>query len=152
MTMSRRAYAKRRNVSHWTVNQKVASGQIPLEADGRIDPQKADVAWPLDESTVPGADIITLAEAQRRHEVLKAKERELKVERLKGALVDRSKATAHVFALAREERDSWLGWPARVAALIGAELGVPAAQVQTVLERHVREHLGSLRELRIELA
>ena len=35
-----------------------------------------------------------------------------------------------VFRLAREERDTWLNWPARVAALMAAELGVDAHAMQ----------------------
>jgi hypothetical protein len=42
---------------------------------------------------------------------------------MKGELVDRARATALVFRLAREERDTWSNWPARVAALMAAELG-----------------------------
>ena len=70
---------------------------------------------------------------------------------LMGELVDRARAVALVFRLARQERDVWLGWPARVAALMAAELGVDAHALQTVLETHVREHLGSLAEVRPEL-
>jgi hypothetical protein len=50
-------------------------------------------------------------------------------------------------AAARQERDVWLGWPARVAALMAAELGVGAHALQTVLETHVREHLGQLGDM-----
>jgi hypothetical protein len=63
---------------------------------------------------------------------------------MKGELVDRARATALVFRLAREERDSWLVWPARVAAMIAAELGVEAHAVQNLLEAYVRGHLTEL--------
>ena len=36
--------------------------------------------------------------------------------------------------LARQERDAWAGWPARVAALMAADLGIGAHAMQTVLE------------------
>jgi hypothetical protein len=55
-----------------------------------------------------------------------------------------------VFRLAREERDSWLNWPARVSALIAAELGVEAHAVQKIVEGHVRAHLGELADVRPE--
>ena len=41
-----------------------------------------------------------------------------------------------------------LGWPARAAALMAADLGVGTHAMQTVLEKHVREHLVSLSEIR----
>ena len=54
---------------------------------------------------------------------------------MKGELVDRARATALVFRLAREERDAWVNWPARAAALIAAELGVEAHAVQKISRR-----------------
>ena len=50
--------------------------------------------------------------------------------------------------LARDERDAWVNWPARVAAMIAAELEVDAHKLHTVLERQVREHLNELAEVR----
>ena len=56
-----------------------------------------------------------------------------------------------MFRLAREERDAWVNWPARVAALMAAEAGVDIALLQRVLETHVRTHLDELARLRIDL-
>jgi hypothetical protein len=70
---------------------------------------------------------------------------------MKGELVDRARAVAQVFRLARDERDAWVNWPARVAAMIAAELEVDPHQVQTVLERHVRDHLAEFAEVRPNL-
>ena len=39
----------------------------------------------------------------------------------------------------------------RVAALMAAELGVEAHQMQKVLEAHVRSHLADLAEVKLEL-
>ena len=47
----------------------------------------------------------------------------MRLQKLKGELIDRARAMALVFRLAREERDAWVNWPARVAALMAAELG-----------------------------
>jgi hypothetical protein len=64
-----------------------------------------------------------------------------------------------VFRLAREERDAWVNWPARVAALMAADLGLASKlgeamrggsrrrQMQKVLEAHVRAQLDSLAEV-----
>ena len=67
---------------------------------------------------------------------------------MKGELIDRARATALVFRLAREERDSWVNWPSRAAALMAAELGVQAIDMQKALETHVRAHLDELAEVR----
>lgn len=93
---------------------------------------------------------MTYLQARTANEVLKAQERRLRLQKEKGELVDRSRAVALVFRLARQERDSWSGWPARVAAVMASELGVDAHGVQTVLESHVRAHLGELAEVRPE--
>jgi hypothetical protein len=94
---------------------------------------------------------MTFMQARTANEVLKAQERRVRLQRMKGELVDRAKAVAQVFRLAREERDAWVNWPARVAAMIAAELEVDPHQVHTVLERHVRDHLDELPEIRPSL-
>jgi len=97
------------------------------------------------------AGTMTFMQARTANEVLKAQERRLRLQRMKGELVDRAKAVAQVFRLARDERDAWVNWPARVAAMIAAELEVDPHQLHTVLERHVRDHLGELAEVRPNL-
>jgi hypothetical protein len=94
---------------------------------------------------------MTFMQARTANEVLKAQERRVRLQRMKGELVDRAKAVAQVFRLARNERDAWVNWPARVAAMIAAELEVDPHQLHTVLERHVRDHLAELAEVRPNL-
>ncbi len=74
----------------------------------------------------------------------------MKLAKLKGELVDKAKATALVFDLARRERDAWMNWPPRVAADMAAELGVDAHLMEQVLEHHLRRHLAELAEIEIE--
>ena len=105
----------------------------------------------------------TFLQAKTANEVLKAQERRLRLARLKGELIDRARALALVFRLAREERDVWVTWPARVAALMAADLSascseasgqefvVEPAAMQKVLERHVRSQLDELAEIRPDL-
>ena len=93
----------------------------------------------------------TFLQAKTANEVLKSQERRLKLMKLKGELVDRARAEALVFRLARETRDAWVNWPARAAALIAAELGLDPAAMQKVLETHVRAHLDELTEVRLDL-
>jgi S-methylmethionine-dependent homocysteine/selenocysteine methylase len=91
--------------------------------------------------------------------VLKAQERRIRLQKLKGELVDKARAETLMFRLAREERDAWVTWPARVAALMASELAaaldgevkVEAALMQKVLEAHVRAQLDSLAEIRTGL-
>lgn len=92
----------------------------------------------------------TFLQAKTANEVLKAQERRLRLQKMKGELIDRARATALVFRLAREQRDAWVNWPSRAAALMAAELGVEAAAMQKALETHVRAHLDGLAEVRPE--
>ena len=110
----------------------------------------------------------TFLQAKTANEVLKAQERRIRLQKLKGELVDRARAETLMFRLAREERDAWVTWPARVAALMAAELTaalrdgqtaagdhsepvVTAALMQRLLETHVRAQLDSFAEIRPEL-
>ncbi len=97
----------------------------------------------------------TFLQAKTANEVMKAQERRLRLHKLKGELVDRARAETLMFGLARDERDSWVTWPARVAALMASELTaalgddseVEAAVMQKVLETHVRAQLDSLADI-----
>ena len=104
----------------------------------------------LKEEGLPAGGNVTFVQARTAHEIAKAHLARLRLQRMKGELVDRARATALVFRLAREERDSWLNWPARVAALMAADLGVDAHAVQKLVETHVRGHLAELAEIRPE--
>lgn len=173
MGISIRAYAKQRGVSDTAVRKAVKTGRIGLETDGSIDPAKADAHWDrntdttqqrskqrpvpheaiqavretVGESPLPtglGAGGTTFLQARTANEVLKAQTNKLRLARLKGELVDRAQAIAHVFKLARAERDAWLNWPARVSATMAAELGVDGHTLHVLLEREVRRHLEEL--------
>jgi hypothetical protein len=105
------------------------------------------VAETLREQGLPApqaAGGMTYLQARTANEVLKAQERKMRLQKLRGELVDRARATALVFHLARQERDAWAGWPARVAAMMAADLGIGGSAMQTVPETHVRQHLGEL--------
>jgi len=189
MGLSRRAYARHRGVAENAVRKAIASGRITLEADGTIDPEKADRDWASrtdpsqqrgvhaqrtdnaaadsgkavpraaidvvqkalrDSGTKPEGDV-TFLRARTANEVIKAQERSVRLAKIKGELVDRARAVATVFGLARRERDAWVQWPARVAALMANELHVDPHAMETVLDKHVRRHLAELSEIRVEL-
>ena len=92
----------------------------------------------------------TFTQARTAHEIAKAQRARIQVQRLRAEVVDRAHATSEVFRLARRERDAWVNWPARVAALMAADLGLDAHAMQKVLEGHVRDHLNELAEIRPE--
>jgi hypothetical protein len=171
--VTERQYAAYAGISRGAVSKAKGSGRLALFPDGSIDAAASDIrlAQETDPSKrrnhrpVPEAAVGAVAETLREpgmptsaaflqartaNEVMKAQERRIRLQKLKGEVVDRARATALVFRLARQERDAWIGWPSRVAALMASELGVGAHAMQTVLERHVREHLASLAEVRAE--
>ena len=92
-----------------------------------------------------------------------AQERQLAIQKKKGTLVDRARAEALVFRLARQERDVWVTWPARVAALMAAQVAaevektsgkpvmIETSIMQRVLEIPVRKQLEALADLRVSL-
>ena len=177
MGLSIRAYARHRGVSHVAVKKAIDSGRITPEADGTLDPQRADAEWAKNTevpragtrarpvraavpqetaASGPAGDTHTalptggasLLQARTVNEVVKAQTNKVRLARLKGELVDRSQAVAHVFKLARAERDAWLNWPARISAQMAAKLEVDAHALHVAIEAAVREHLMELGELR----
>ncbi|MFO1129154.1 MAG: elements of external origin [Rhodospirillales bacterium] len=114
-------------------------------------PVPADAVDAVVETLAEAGDGMTYLQARAENERLKVAEQRLKLRKLEASLIDRAKATAHVLALARQTRDSWLGWPARVAPGMAAELGVDAHALQTELEIHVARHITEMGEIKIDL-
>jgi hypothetical protein len=144
--------------------RRAALKPVPEAALGAVRDTLREHGQPV--SDAPGSSpgqTMTFMQARTANEVLKAQERRLRLQQMKGELVDRAKAVAQVFRLAREERDAWVNWPARVAAMMAAELSASCSEaaggtvevdqhrLHTVLERHVREHLAELAEIRPSL-
>jgi hypothetical protein len=180
-TSSNRELARQIGVSETAVRRAEKAGRIRREPDGAWDLARVKALWarntdraqqrrqhgamkPVPEAAVGAvretlrehgepivAGAMTFMQARTANEVLKAQERRVRLQRMKGELVDRAKAVAQVFRLARDERDAWVNWPARVTAMMAAELGLEQHQLHTVLERQVREHLNALAEVRPNL-
>ena len=182
MGLSIRAYARHRGVSDAAVRKAIAAGRVTPEADGTLDPERADAEWARNSAparsgtqaraprvTVPeAADIghdtgrdagaaalpaggASLLQARTVNEVVKAQTNKVRLARLKGELVERSQVVAHVFKLARDERDAWLNWPARVSAQMAATLAVDPHAMHLALEAAVRAHLAELGEVRVKV-
>lgn len=68
--------------------------------------------------------------------------REQKRRERDGELVERAAIDRLVFDRASAEKEALLNWPARNAANIAVELGVPERKVFDVLDRYMRRHLA----------
>jgi hypothetical protein len=149
-TSSNRELARQIGVSETAVRRAGKAGRIRREADGAWHLARVKALWarntdraqqrqqhgamkPVPEAALGAvretlrehrepiaAGAMTFMQARTANEVLKAQERRVRLQRMKGELVDRAEAVAQVFKLAREERDAWVNWPARVAAMMAA--------------------------------
>lgn len=134
--------------------QRPAASKLPRETPpARAVPRAALDAIGAVAGETPGKPDgdVTFLRARTANEVIKAQERSIRLAKIKGELVDRARAINTIFALARRERDAWVQWPARVAALMAADLRVDPHHMETVLEQHVRRHLTELSDVKIEL-
>lgn len=94
---------------------------------------------------------LDLPSAVRRKENWLGLARKQAVEKEGRLLVDRAAAEALFFATARDLRDAWLSWPARVAVTMADELSVDPRALTTVLTAHVQQHLSELGEPEAQL-
>ena len=174
--MSEREYSSHSGLSRGAIQKARKAGRLVVYGDGTINAAASDVR--RGEMTDPDqqrrstggdsgfsgpADSSSYLKARTALTVYQAQERQLAIQKKKGTLIDRARAEALVFRLARQERDVWVTWPARVAALMAAEVGaevekqtnkpvmIEAAILQRVLETHVREQLAALADLRVSL-
>jgi hypothetical protein len=175
--MSERAYAAHSGLSRGAVQKARKNGRLVLFADGSINAAASDARRGAmtdpdqqmrsrgGEGMISGpGDTSSYIKARTALTVYMAQDKQIAIQKKKGVLVDRARAETLVFRLARQERDTWVTWPTRVAALMAAQLsaemekasGAPVtietAILQRVLETHVREQLDALADLRVSLA
>ena len=142
--------------AQWTQNtlqpRKAAQAAVASSTKARTAPGVNQPAPPREppEPSAPAlsAGGTSLLQARTVNEVLKAKLKQVELAEKKDELVDRAKAVAHVFKLARNERDAWLNWPARMSGQMASQLGVDPHTMHIAVEAAVREHLIELGELR----
>ncbi len=175
--MSEREYSAHTGLSRGAIQKARKASRLVVYSDGSInaaasDVRRADMTDPDQQRRSTGsgdssfsgpADSSSYLKARTALTVYQAQDKQLGIQKKKGTLVDRARAEALVFRLARQERDTWVTWPSRVAALMAAEVaaevekqsGTPviieAAILQRVLETHVRQHLEALADLRVSL-
>jgi len=147
--------------AQWSVNtdaaqqrKAVPQREVPQEAVTSVREALSAAPSPLGgmgASTGASAGGTTLMQAKTANEVLKAQTNKVRLARLKGELVDKDQAVAHVFRMARAERDAWLNWPARVAAQMASGLGADSHALHVLLEKAVRDQLTALGDLAVRL-
>lgn len=176
--MSEREYFTHSGLSRGAVQNAKRGGRLVLYADGSINAAASDVRRTditdsdqqrrslegdaaLPTSGSGGTD--SYLKTRTALTVYQAQERQLAIQKKKDTLVDRARAEALVFRLARQERDVWVTWLARVAALMAAQIAadvektsgkpvmIETSILQRVLETQVREQLEALADLRVPL-
>jgi hypothetical protein len=161
--LSQSAFAKAAGVSRGRVSQMVAAG-LPVDANGRIDVD-AGRAWIAQnvnadmrrgggrkkgtkvKAARPTAVDGTMATISNLRGFVLARQARLldhELKRKNGEVVDKAEAERAIFGRARMERDGWLGFASRAAAVLAAEAGVDPGRSFPVLDRLVREHLAEL--------
>jgi len=180
--MSEREYSAHSGLSRGAIQKARKAGRLAIYGDGSInaaasDVRRAEMTDPDQQRRSTGgdtgfsgpADSSSYLKARTALTVYQAQERQLAIQKKKGTLVDRARAETLVFRLARQERDVWVTWPSRVAALMAADVAaevekqsgnpeksgepvmIEAAILQRVLETHVRAQLDALADLRVSL-
>jgi hypothetical protein len=148
LTSSTREAARRLGVSDTTMHKAERTGRITREPDGQWDIAKLRVQLretadpqrsPLSGSAAAeGTPFARLKVAQL---ALKVEAQRLALDESKGRLLDVATANATIDEIASTMRDALLNWPARVAGVIAAELGVEPHLLQTILQQHINELL-----------
>ena len=177
MGLSIRGYAKHRGVTEGAVRYALKSGRITRGSDGKIDPIKADNSWedntnhakrhrgafadmatdeatstpPVQNTPAKHSSIATYQQAKALDMVNKAKIGRMQLEELEKKLIDREKALKTVFSLARQFRDSWTQWPARISSQLAAETGADPHKLHLGLEKYVREQLEATADISTKL-
>jgi len=169
--MSEREYGAHAKLSRGAVQKAKKYSRLILYPDGSINAAASDTRYRLTTNPLKAvsevgsnaaaastgsADPSAYLKARTANEVIKAQRNQLLLARQRGELVERAKAEALFFKLARQERDAWVTWPSRVAALMAAEITaqieketgkkvvIDPGLAQRILEDHVRSNLESL--------
>ena len=148
LTSSTREAARRLGVSDTTMHKAERTGRIAREPDGRwditktrarlletSDPQRSTLAGSAGSEGTPFARLKVAQLA------LKVEAQRLALDEIKGRLLDVATANATIDEIASTMRDALLNWPARVAGVIAAELGVEPHLLQSILQQHINELL-----------
>lgn len=100
----------------------------------------------LREEGAPAGRLLDFDLVRTAETILKARERELRMQVVAGKLVDADAVHAEVFRLAREDRDALTNWPSQAAPLIAAEIGADAVKLAVSMDKYVRLYLAERAE------
>ena len=164
MGMNVTAYARHRGVSHVAVLKAIKAGRIIKEADGTIDPVKADAAWeqntsqaqqrkttqkeasdarPADASPSGVSGVgngPSYAQSRAIKEADLARLAKLEYEEKSGAVVRTDSVKVAWFNILRVLRDRVLNLPDRMAPMLAAE--TDPKQVRELLDADLRQILN----------
>ena len=126
MGVSLREYARHKGVSHTAVQKAIAAGRISTEADGTIDPRRADAEWEANtrqqaNDPEPEETGMTYRKARKMRLLYEAKLLKLELDVKNGILGDEDDLCREVFNRARQVRDRLLTIPRRLGPLCAAE-------------------------------
>ena len=148
-SISYRAYARHRGVSPEAVSKAVRTGRITVDADGKIDPEKADQQWlentdpakTLNSSsgnskhrsspkiagadteaaaTSPASGLPPFAQSRAVKAAYEARLRKLEYEVKIGKLVSADEVRVDTFNIARITRDRLMNIPDRISPILAA--------------------------------
>src|SRR5260221_959211 len=168
--MSLRGYAAHRRDrglmggTHGAVEKALASGRITALADGKIDPDLADIEWAASSVRGNGAGLVphrgragngrarrTLAEAHRELLEAKAALVRLQLAKATGQLLDAEEVTAAAFQAGRTARDTMLALPPRLGPTLAGMTN--PEEITRLLEREIGsalDHLGKASSYRAQ--
>lgn len=135
--MSEREYSCHSGLSRGAIQNAKPGGRLVFYTDGSInaaasDARRVEMTDPDQQRRSLGGDAAiptgggggsdSYLKARTALTVYQAQERQLAIQKKKGMLVDPARAEDLVFRSARQERDGWVTWPARVATLMAAQV------------------------------
>ena len=119
--MSEREYSAHSGLSRGAIQKARRASRLVIYSDGSInaaasDVRRADMTDPDQQRRSTGgdsgfsgpADSSSYLKARTALTVYQAQDKQLGIQKKKGTLVDRARAEALVFRLARQERDAWV--------------------------------------------
>ena len=140
------AYARHRRCDPHDVRRALDDGRIRREADGCIDPERADRDWlrntsPAYSRRAGGETTSGLADARTQSEILRVELVEEKLLERRAQLIDRDWSIRAATDLWNRTQAAWRSWPDKVAPRMAIELGVDTERLRGVLERVVTAQL-----------
>lgn len=154
-SLTQTEFGKRVGLSQGRVSQLVREG-LPVEPYGRIDLAKGEawIARHLDPERRGigkaamagghGSRQLSLADTRAAHIQSRLRLNMLEIREREGRLIERDAVRQALFERARFERDAWIGFAQRAAAVVASETGADAGAVFAALDRLVRDQLTVL--------